>query len=91
MRRAARDFARAIDQTARTATRRPAPDSPTLAGGRIKGWVGREEIRRINALLAEARAILSAGKPGRGKVLQSLTYVWTPPPAVRRRSSQTGD
>ena len=56
----------------------------TLWSGRSKGWISHTELRRINRLITEITAILQRGKPGRGRRLQTFTYVSAPTPPGRR-------
>jgi hypothetical protein len=63
----------------------------TLWSGRSKGWVSPADLRRINALISKLTALLQRGKPGRGRTLQTFTFVSAPTPPNHRapRRSQS--
>ncbi len=54
--------------------------------GRVKGWVDRKQLRRINALMLELIEILREGTPGSRRRLQSFTFVLAPITPSRRRA-----
>lgn len=56
----------------------------TLWSGRSKGWVSPADMRRINARMREITALLQRGGPGRGRTLQTFTFVSAPTPPNRR-------
>jgi DNA-binding transcriptional ArsR family regulator len=77
-----RDFQRYIDS-------RPEKDPLRAAwGGRLKGWITAKELARLNKLLDQIQAMLTAGKRRPGTTLQSLAFVTSPVPG--RKSGKRG-
>lgn len=87
-----RDFRAAVGRGSTVA------DGPSrnLWGGRVKGWVGPDELLEINTLLRRVYELIHTGAPGPGRHPQTLSFSLAPfrpnprspgaePPAARRR------
>ncbi|MCC6677407.1 MAG: helix-turn-helix transcriptional regulator [Phycisphaerales bacterium] len=69
-----RDFRRALDREDTVA------DGPArnLWGGRVKGWVGPEELLEINTLLRRLYELIHTGAPGPGRRPQTFSFALAP-------------
>lgn len=56
------------------------PDGPArnLWGGRVKGWVGPDELAEVNALLARLYELIHSGAPGPGRRPQTFSFALAP-------------
>lgn len=60
-----------------------------LRGGRVKGWVGKREIRTLNRLLEQMFDTVRRGRPGKGRHPQTFTFAFTPVRPSRRAPKAT--
>ena len=62
----------------------------TLWGARAHGWLTPAELERVNGLLGELLAALRGGRPGKGSVPVSVSFLLAPIPKSRRaRAART--
>lgn len=83
LRLAGRDFSRAF----RSGIAVPDGGRRNLWGGRVKGWVGEEDLAQINRLVGELLGLIRAGRPGPGRRAQTFTFVLAPVRPSRRSST----
>lgn len=74
LRLAGRDFSRAF----RLGVAVVDGERRNLWGGRVKGWVGDEELAEINRLVTRLTEIIRSGHPGPGRLPQTFTYILAP-------------
>jgi DNA-binding transcriptional ArsR family regulator len=84
-----RVLAAAIRLGGRDLDRSMAAGAPARAG-RVKGWVGTRDLRRIERLVAELRDAVGSGRPGKGRAPYSFTFIFAPA-RVSPRAARTGD
>src|SRR5262249_33797044 len=83
-----REFRRALESRSAQST----GPQRTLWGSRVKGWVSKEQLARINQLLAELNATVRAGHPATGTTPISVSFVLSPsPPSPRRRINRNSN
>jgi DNA-binding transcriptional ArsR family regulator len=82
-----RDFKRGIaDATPEQTLPTPARE---LWGARAKGWVSRQELARVNELLAEVLSTLRTGQPSADAKAVSVCFVLAPAQKSKRRAAST--